>query len=164
MNRVLEELNKSIEDVRKQIAAKQAELSRLEAARDQLISTGVPRKVVDPAKASTNENVAAGRRAVASGERPTIRDSILQVLGDRVMNADEIIEGLQVRGLMPHSKKPKQYIQYVISDNKDVFERAGWGKYRAKGVTPKTSDDVEDKLAALGIRPGNVAVNPFPEA
>ena len=135
-------------------------------------------------------NAAEGRRAVARGDRPPMKEAMATVMGKSHMDAAGVLEGLEKRGWLPHADKPQQYISYMLSSNKDTFERVERGQYKVRdGVTfatkkgkapkaetpaPKKSTTTqtaavttgkktkEEELAELGIGAGaNVASNPF---
>lgn len=80
-------------------------------------------------------HIADGRKAVAEGLRPPIKDAIAKVMGERTMTIDEIFEGLRANNWLPNSSEPRQYISYLLSTTKERFERvpsAGRGVYRGK--------------------------------
>lgn len=137
------------------------------------------------AKTTNTSNAAEGRRAVARGDRPPMKEAMVTVMGGpggKPFDAASIVEGLEKRGWMPQSKDPQQYISYMLSSNKDTFERIGRGQYTVRaGATkaaPKktrlkkateakttkavpTNGEVDKELGDLGITEGNVAANPF---
>lgn len=106
-------------------------------------------------------NLAAqGRREVASGKRPKIKEAMVLIMGDRVMNADGIVAELASRGWTPKSKNPKVYISYLLSSIKDqdqkLFDKVpgqrGFYKVRAdvvqSGLTSSSDDtDSEEETA-----------------
>lgn len=116
-------------------------------------------------KAEGGSRAVEGRRAVARGERPTIKDAIIQVIGGDVCNAIEVYERLHAKGWLPNATEPRQYISFVLSstkskDGKPVFERVqgkGRGYYRVAGVqTAKTEpveDDTDQTLTEAGVIP-----------
>ncbi len=78
-----------------------------QVARDQTFQT----------KAQTN------RSAVASGERPTLKNAMVAVMGPRKhWKAEEVLETLVLYGLNPDSTSPLNYIRSTLSAPK-FFER-----------------------------------------
>ena len=78
---------------------------------------------------------AEGRRAVAEGLRPPIKEALAKILGGKTMSIDEIFDGLKAKSWLPNSSDPRQYISYLLSTSKTRFERvasAGRGFYRVK--------------------------------
>ena len=112
---------------------------------------GRPRKNVDgEIKVAPSAHIAEGRRAVAEGVRPPIKEAIATVMGDRTMTIDEIFEGLRAKNWLPNSNEPRQYISYLLSTSKERFERvrsAGRGVYRGK-----TTAEVETAPKAPTVR------------
>jgi hypothetical protein len=92
-------------------------------------ANGASRKRTHPVQTVTPEsakNAAAGRAAVTRGERPPLKTAIIQVMGERTMNATMIVEALEAKKWLPESNDPRQYISYMLSSNTPVvFERAG---------------------------------------
>lgn len=70
------------------------------------------------------------RKAVAHGQRPTMRDLVSGVMGKDVMSPGGIVERLQAKGEMPESRDPKQYINYTLCHYTDRFKRVSRGKYQ----------------------------------
>lgn len=176
----------SIEKLTTELAAAQQKLTKFDAVfgPDDLLETVTPRRKPGPkpgvAKAPktprtqvTSDNRAAeGRRAVARGDRPKIKDALIQVMASDVVNSLTIFERLTANGWLPNANDPRQYISYVLSSTKDkagnpVFERvqsAGRGYYRvfgtkqAKVSKPATKEEVETNevdqtLTDAGILP-----------
>ena len=92
-----------------------------------------------------------GRRAVAAGERPKFKDAIALVMGSKQMNAAEVFDGLKEKGWTPDSEKPKEYVSFTLSREKDHFDKVSRGIYQVKpGVLDsikagvKTSKQVAD--------------------
>lgn len=127
-------------------------------------------------KARGTSAAAEGRRAVARGDRPPIRQSMARVMGTKVMSATDIVEGLTKKNWLPGAKDPRTYCLYTLSANKDVFERVSRGRYKVKaGVTfdkkakktkktkknDKPAAEVKAGLADLGIKDDNIEANPF---
>lgn len=71
-----------------------------------------------------------GRRAVAEGDRPPVKEAMATVMGDRAMRSPEIVAALEARGWLPNSENPQQYISFMLSSSIDVFERVERGVYR----------------------------------
>lgn len=142
--------------------------------------TAAKKATKTPAKKAAKEsagvsNATEGRRAVARGDRPPLKEAMATVMGKSTMGAAEILAGLEKKGWMGNAKGPQQYVSYMLSSNKDVFERVGRGQYRVrdgavlskkpknaeapakKASSKKSSTDAE--LSDL-MGPG-VASNPF---
>ena len=93
-----------------------------------------------PAKGKDNAAAAKGRAEVKAGLRPTIKEAMTQVMGDKTMNAAEIYDLLKAKNWLPSANDPRGYIAYLLSSMKDRFERVpdkGRGYYRVlKGAAP----------------------------
>lgn len=78
--------------------------------------------------------VAEGRRAVARGDRPPIKEAIARVLGKKEMDASSIVKGLAAKGWLPNTRpeKTQQYISFILSSTIDVFERVARGQYKVR--------------------------------
>ena len=85
------------------------------------------------------KGAAEGRRAVAEGLRPPIKDAIAKVMGGKTMSIDDIFEGLKAKSWLPNSSEPRQYISYLLSTSKDRFERV----QGARGVYRPVSSDTK---------------------
>ncbi len=95
-----------------------------------------------PRSKMQKQRASEGRRAVLSGERPTLRDAMRQIMGTETMNAAMIYEGLKEKGWLPNAGNPKEYIGYSLSAMKKDFERVpdkGRGYYKVKGSVPAVS-------------------------
>jgi hypothetical protein len=123
-------------------------------------------------------NIAAGRRAVADGLRPSLKEAMVKVMGNKAMGAADVLMALEDRDWVPNAAKPQQYISCTFSSSKDIFERVEGkrGIYKVKdgavfskkptkkgnGKKAKKGAKVSDKeLANLGIQKGAVQANPF---
>jgi len=86
-----------------------------------------PAKKAKAAKASSKSSsrAAQGRREVASGKRPPIKDVIAKVIGNRVMHANEIYEAIKAKGQLPYSGDPRGYIGYLLSASKVTIKQGG---------------------------------------
>jgi len=141
-----------------------------------------------PKAQTTDSPVARGRRAVANGNRPKVVDAVASVIGHgQTMTAKEVVDALASRGWMPDSEKPQNYINFILSSHRDVFERVSHGNYRvikgvkvsrqgkAQGDTSQTESSEEEEVSAAGVpavdeeldalgigQDGKVAPNPFP--
>lgn len=110
---------------------------------------------------------AEGRRIVARGERPPMKEAMTTVMGRRTMGAADIVEGLAKRNWLPTSNDPQQYISYMLSSNKDTFERISRGQYRVRlDAAPKaaaakttqvslTTETLHQRLRAEGVEQFN---------
>lgn len=97
----------------------------------------------ETSKAAGKSRAAEGRRAVARGERPPIKQAMAQVMGGDTCNPAMVAERLAAKGWTPAAADPKTYCGYMLSSNKDMFERVpakGRGFYRVKdGVSTAAS-------------------------
>ena len=138
-----------------------------------------------PAPKKSATNATEGRRAVARGDRPTMKEAIATVMGKSAMGSADIVSGLEKKGWLPNAQDPQQYVSYLLSSNKDVFERLERGLYKVregavfsrrqvklrengesegkgkKAAAATSSSATEAALTELGIEKGNVASNPF---
>jgi hypothetical protein len=92
----------------------------------------------------------AGRRDVAAGKRPAIRQAIIDVMGTDVLDATAVTERLKERGWLPNSKDPKRYVGYVMSSLPGTFLRIKGkrGFYRVQRATaPKSKKKAAPKKA-----------------
>ncbi len=78
-----------------------------------------------PKKSASVSRAAQGRREVASGKRPPIKEVISKVLGKRVLHANEVYEAIKAKGQLPNSGDPRAYIGYLLSASKTTVTRAG---------------------------------------
>lgn len=98
-----------------------------------------PAKKAKPARKIPNSaNATKGRRAVARGERPPMSHAMATVMGSRSMASLEIVNALKARGWLPNAKRPRDYVSFMLSQNRKVFERVKRGVYRVK-AQPKMS-------------------------
>lgn len=100
-----------------------------------------------------NPRAAEGRAAVARGDRPPIKEAVRTVMSNKTMNAGEILDLVKAKKWTPNANDPKGYIAYILSANKDTFERVpakGRGFYRVLGANngkPKAEAPAETKPA-----------------
>jgi hypothetical protein len=96
-------------------------------------------------------NVVAGRRAVALGLRPPLKEAIAKVMGNKAMGAADILEALEDRNWVPDAAKPQQYISCTLSSAKDIFERVEGqrGLYKVAASRPALKRDIKK---VMGIR------------
>lgn len=90
------------------------------------------KKAAKKTAAAKASNAAEGRRAVARGDRPTMREAMAIVIGSGQMEAAEIVEGLKKRNWMPNAEDPQQYVSYMLASNKPTFERISRGVYKVR--------------------------------
>lgn len=86
-----------------------------------------------------NSRAAQGRREVADGKRPKIREAMREVMGTEVMNAQQIHDLLEERGWLPNSTSPLHYIRYLLSSLADFVRVEGRsrGLYAVVTSTPQ---------------------------
>ena len=75
-------------------------------------------------------NVAAGRRAVARGDRPPMKEAIALIMGDKETEIGEVVAALEKKGWLPNTPHPRPYVNCFLANSKDVFERVSRGKYK----------------------------------
>lgn len=123
-----------------------------------------------PVKKSTSR-AAVGRREVAEGKRPKIKDAMKTVMGSVVMNATTVFEALKARDWLPNANNPRAYIAYLLSSLRDDFDRVEGrrGFYRVHGtvsesasatatkrpVRTETIDDTDAVLQDAGVIPAS---------
>lgn len=116
------------------------------------------KKPVAKAKAAPAKKVSAktraaraieGRRAVASGARPPLKEAMTRVMGSKTMNGDEILKLLNAKGWGPNSSNPVQHIKWTLSTEKTLFERVptvngkaqrGFYKVKAKATAEPSTN------------------------
>jgi len=150
-------------------------------------------QVTKPAKAQkaaktvtpqSRKNASDGRDAVARGDRPPLKKAMVAVMGNKVMNASDILAALEAKGWAPASNDPHQYISFMLSSNSpEVFERTEKrGHYRVrpgyiasqgadkpkhngtKGKKKAADPDIDQKLQndwGDNAKPGNVSADPY---
>jgi hypothetical protein len=119
-----------------------------------------------PSKPPNNNRAAVGRREVADGRRPKIRDAMVTVMGTNIMNALSIYEDLKVRDWLPNSSNPRAYIAYLLSSFSETFERVpskGRGYYRVRATATAEVlrngvpqlNNTDEILRDAGVLPAN---------
>jgi hypothetical protein len=83
-----------------------------------------------PAKKTAAEKASETRRAVKAGEKPLLRNAIVQVMGDQEMGCGQVFEALAAKGWLPASTDAKAYISFILSGNPAVFTRVARGIYK----------------------------------
>lgn len=123
-----------------------------------------PAKAPKPADANVS-SVAAGRRAVASGERPKLVDAMWIAMGDEQMNSAQVIDALKEKGWLPNANKLKGYISFMLSKNADKFERVDRGVYkRVEGAGPEGyTESKKGKKASVKAAPVAAATAKAPK-
>ena len=102
------------------------------AAKKNKAKKNTPKKSREAAVARATK----GRRAVASGERPPLKEAIVAVMGATTMNVGDVIKALDKKGWLPDSEEIRNYISFALSSNKETFERVTRGVYKVRaGVT-----------------------------
>jgi hypothetical protein len=125
-------------------------------------------KKVQTVTPKSKKNAAAGRQAVARGERPTLKEAMKTVMGKKAMNAEQVVEGLKERKWLPTSQNPRQYISFMFSSNTpEVFERTeprGFYRVRGAGKEDKPEGNGGKTPAKKGPKPkGNKAAAKAPD-
>ncbi len=88
-------------------------------------------KAKGKAKASKTKPAAAPT-AATKGKKPPLKSAIINVMGDQTMTAGDLIEALKKKDWLPESNNIRNYISYVLSQNKDLFGSKERGKYFLK--------------------------------
>lgn len=96
-------------------------------------------------KKSWGSRQAAGRREVADGLRPTFKDAIVKVMGNKAMTRDQVHDALKEKGWLPNSNEPRGYVGYMLSASKvkvtdasgketetHLFDRVKRGVYKVR--------------------------------
>ena len=124
--------------------------------------------VAGPAK-EYMQSVPTTSRASRKGSRtkPPMRQAIMQVMGSKTMNADQVLELLKEKGWAPNAQDPRAYVAHRMCSLKDTFEpdrEKGRGFYRVRRPANETTlgKDAEQILEELGIDKAAVS-KPFDE-
>lgn len=75
---------------------------------------------------------------MTDSKRPPMKKAMAEVMGDQVMGASEVTAALEARGWLPNTSVPEHYVAYMLSSNKDAFERVERGRYRSRAY-PKAA-------------------------
>jgi hypothetical protein len=89
-----------------------------------------PKKPLSPKMAKRHVAAAEGRRAVARGDRPPLKEAMAIVSGNDKVTSLTVVNRLKDKGWLPNAANPRSYISYMFSSNKDVFENVRRGVYR----------------------------------
>lgn len=119
-------------------AAKAKPAAKKAAPKKAAAKKGAAKKAAAKPSKAVSSAVAEGRRAVARGDRPPMKEAIARVMGKSTMDAAQVIAGLTAKNWLPNTppEKTQQYISYVLSSTKEVFDRVERGQYKVKeGVT-----------------------------
>lgn len=113
-----------------------------------------PKKGVVGGSKAAAKRAAEGRRAVARGDRPPLREAMAVVMGDGSMTSADVVAALEARGWGPNADDPRQYISYMLSSSKDTFDRVERGVYRVnakwrKANIPTLSKGLAEAFGAL---------------
>ena len=168
---ILKDARKHLNDVRQEMV--RAIVSELSTANDQQLtrvalvfwpepepSVGSTSKAKTKGKKSatnsvtdaSRKNAAEGRRAVATGERPSLKDAMVLVMGPKAMDAQGVVDALTKKKWLPASSDHRQYISFMLSSNcPETFERTETrGFYRvAKGAFKKVQARERARKAEL---------------
>lgn len=89
-------------------------------------------KAKKPAPAAEPSPATVGRRAVARGDRPPMKEAIARVMGKKVMSSSEVIAALGKMDWLPNTQpdKTQQYISFILSSTTDLFKRVSRGNYK----------------------------------
>lgn len=138
----------------KKAAAKKAapkKTAKKAAAKKAPAKKAAAKKTGAKKKAATKKNGAAaaeGRRQVALGLRPSLRASMVRVMGNQSLNAGEVLDLLKDKGWMPQGKDPRGAVLYMMNKHPNTFERVDRGRYRVKkGVTAESIEKKAKKTA-----------------
>lgn len=78
-----------------------------------------------------------------SGAQPPIPMRIVDAMGKDELNASQIFERLEAANALPASNNQKQYISFILSKRKDLFESVRRGMYRVRTAPPASADSGE---------------------
>lgn len=119
-----------------------------------------------PIKVSSaaRDRATQGRRAVARGQRPSLKEAILTVMGDKTLHASDVHDALAAKGWLPDAADPRTYIGHVLSTLSDpqsegdyAFERVtekGRGYYRAASARQATSAErLDAEILQMLVQP-----------
>lgn len=133
----------------KAAAPKAAKKVKAKAAPKKAAKAAPKKTTAKKASKAAIKRAAEGRAAVARGDRPAIKDAMVQVMGKEVINADEVTARLEKKGWLPNANEPRVYIGYLLSSTKTHFEAVkekGRGFYRA--ISTKSAPANGHKKAA----------------
>jgi hypothetical protein len=92
-----------------------------------------------PKDAANAEAPTPSPKKKSKGASPRAIEAIETILSERgPMHPTELVKALEEKGWMPNSAEPKTYVAFILSQNKERFEKApekGRGFYRVKGST-----------------------------
>ena len=71
----------------------------------------------------TNQSPDAPKSRATDSTKPRAIDAVETVIGTGTLNADGVLKALEEKGWVPASTDPKTYISFILSQNKDKFER-----------------------------------------
>lgn len=120
----------------KAVAAKAPKAKATATAKKASTPKATAKKASASTAAANTSNAAEGRRAVARGDRPTMKEAMAIVIGTAKCTSEDVVKGLEKKGWLPNAENPQQYVSYMLSSNKDTFERVERGIYKVReGVT-----------------------------
>jgi len=131
--------------------AKKKVVAKKKAAPKKKAKTKGKKSATNSVTDASRKNAAEGRRAVATGERPTLKDSMKIVMGKKTMNAQGVVDALAKKKWLPASSDHRQYISFMLSNNcPETFERTETrGFYRvAKGAPAPATKNGNGKAKA----------------
>lgn len=100
------------------------------------IDTKAARKPGSSVTPASAKNAAEGRRQVATGLRPTLKEAMVLVMGNKTMNADAVVAALDKKKWLPASSDHRQYLSFMLSNNcPETFTRTskrGFYKVQSK--------------------------------
>lgn len=97
-------------------------------------------KVTPVTKTAAKARQSEGRNEVREGKRPSLKNAMIKVMGNKVMTKVQVFEALKAKNWLPKSNNPLSYVGYALSAMKTkdkrrpLFERVaeqGRGHYRA---------------------------------
>jgi len=122
--------------------------AKAKAAAEAPAKAGAKGKAKKPLS-GVNLNISKSRKAVAEGKVPKLQDRIIQVMGDKECSIKEVVALLEEKDWITGSKNPAQYVNYMLSIDKDVFEKVSRGIYKVKApkakVTANKTNGVSNK-------------------
>jgi hypothetical protein len=122
---------KRVETPKKEAAAKLVAKTQVKAPVKAKASPKVAK--APKTKKALSKVISDQRKAVASGEVPSLKNRLVAIIGDKEMKVAEVIEELKKResdGWLPKAEDLNTYMSYALGSAKDTFERVDRGKYR----------------------------------
>ena len=138
---------------KKKVAAK---AKKKVAAKAKATTKATTKSASNSVTEASRKNAAEGRRSVATGERPPLKQAMATVMGNKTLNADAVVDALRKKKWLPASSDHRQYISFMLSNNcPETFTRTskrGWYKVvnKAEAAAPSAKSGNSKKSNAKG--------------